>query len=303
MIMDSIPAPNVRWGEWISEGWEMFAARWHVWVLQALIALVLCAIPVFSIYFMFLAAIFAEAMTGQPQLPPAIPELILVAVPLFFLISVLMWGGMWRTATKQMRGEEISVRDLFSISDVYLRLLAAGIVFGILCFLGAIFFIFPAFIVFGLLNFTIPLIVDRDMSVGNAMNASFNATKGHWFVYTLFAVVVYLIAQAGSFLCYVGLLATFPLQFTILAIAYRDTFGIDGTRSFRQSSISTATSYAGQSWPVSPQPATPPPAPPRPLFSQTGESQEQPAVHCPQCGAAIIRAAKFCNICGSPLRS
>jgi uncharacterized membrane protein len=301
--MESIPAPNVRWGEWISEGWEMFAVRWQVWVLQTLIALFLCAIPILSIYVMFLAALINEEMTGSSPSPPAITAaLILVAMPLFFLLSVFLWGGLWRTATKQLRGEEISVRDLFSVGDVYLRLLGASIVLAILVFLGAIFFFFPALIVIGLLHYTIPLIVDRGLSIGNAMNASFNATKGHWFVYTLFAVVVSLIGQAGAFLCYVGLLASIPLQYTIFAIAYRDTFGIDGAHKFRQSTISTGTSYAGQSWPVSPQPATPPPAP-RPLFSQTVESQQQPAVPCPRCGAAITRAAKFCNICGSPLQA
>jgi len=29
--------PKVRFGEWIGEGWNMFAEQWKVWVLNALV--------------------------------------------------------------------------------------------------------------------------------------------------------------------------------------------------------------------------------------------------------------------------
>jgi hypothetical protein len=296
-------APNVRWGEWISEGWQMFASRWIVWALQTLIFFIICAIPVLPLYLWMIIAAINEAETGQPQEPPVILlAFLLLVMPIVLLIVVFFWGGFWRTATKQLRGEDISVWDLFSNGGHFPQLLGAAIPFGILYLLGALLGILPAFIVQGLLHFTVPLIVDRGMSVGSAFSASFNATKRHWLMFSLFAFVVYLLGIAGTFICYVGLLATYPLQFTIMAIAYRDTFGIAGARSFAPILGSTATSYAGQSWQVSPQQATPPP-PPRPLFAQTVESQQQPALHCSQCGAAITRVAKFCNICGSPLQS
>jgi hypothetical protein len=301
--MESIPAPNVRWGEWINEGWQMFAVRWQVWVAQGLIFFAIWVVPIFSLYFIFLVSAIVETRAGQDQNPPLISiGIIMLAVPFLYLLSTFLLSGMWRTATKQLHGEDISVRGLFSGGDVFLRLLGATILLALLSFLGTLFFIIPGFIVLGLFQFTIPLIIDRGMSIGSAMNASFNATKEHWFIYTLFAFVVSLLAGVGIVLCYVGVFATYPLHFTITAIAYRDTFGIDGAARFTPIAGSTATSYSGQSWPASPQPVTTPPAPPRPLFTQTAESPEQATVHCHQCGAAIFRAAKFCNICGSALQ-
>lgn len=47
-------------------------------------------------------------------------------------------------------------------------------------------------------------------------------------MYTLFALVVGLIASVGGMLCYVGLLATYPLYFLITAVAYKHVFGLDG---------------------------------------------------------------------------
>jgi hypothetical protein len=306
MMIEPNIAPNVRWSEWIGEGWQMFAVRWKVWVLQTLIIFLIFAVPIIPIYGWLIFLDF----TGQSQQPPPMfIAFVLAAVPLFILASIYFWGGFWRTATKQLRGEDISVRDLFYGGTIFLQLLGASIPLGLLYIIGSLLCFFPAFIVQGLFHFAIPLIVDRRMSVGDAISASFSATKGHWVMFSLFAFVIYLLATAGVFLCYVGLLASYPLQITIMAVAYRDTFGINGALSFGPASTSTATSYAGQSWPAPPGPAMPAtvassyPPPPRPLFSQSVESQQQPALHCSQCGAAIARVAKFCNICGSPLQS
>jgi membrane-anchored glycerophosphoryl diester phosphodiesterase (GDPDase) len=309
-MMEPNIAPDVRWGEWITEGWQMFALRWKVWVLQTLIIFSVFAIPFVFIYGWAISAAIVEERTGQQQDPPPMfVALVLMAVPLIILASIYFFGGLWCTATKQLRGEEVSVRDIFSGGDHFLPLLGAVIPLGILYFIGAMLCFFPAFIVQGLFHFTIPLIIDRRLSVGSAISASFNATKGHWLMFSLFALVVYLVSSSGIILCYIGYLVTFPLQITIMAIAYRDTFGVRGALSFGPASTRTTTSYAGQSWPVPPQPASPasgaPSAPPspRPLFSQSVEPQQQPALHCSQCGAAIARVAKFCNICGSPLQS
>jgi membrane-anchored glycerophosphoryl diester phosphodiesterase (GDPDase) len=305
--MESYATPNVRWGEWIGEGWQMFAVRWKVWVLQTLIIFLTFAIPFGLIYGWAIRAAIIESRTGQSQEPPPLfGVFVLVAMPLVILAWIYFWGGLWRTATKQLRGEHISLRDLFYSGDLFMQVLAAAIPFGILYLIGSLLCFFPAFIVQGLFHFSIPLIVDRRMSVGSAISASFNATKGHWLMFSLFALVIYLLGSSGAILCYIGILATFPLQITTLAIAYRDTFGLSGALSFGPASTSTATSYAGQSWPVSPQPAASAlsdPPPPKPLFAQSVESQQQPALHCSQCGAAITRVAKFCNICGSPLQS
>lgn len=279
----------------------MFAARWQVWVLQSLIIFLTLGIPVLIIYGWIFSATIIEGRNGPARdMPPIFAVFVLVAVPLIMLASIYFWGGLWRTATKQLRGEDISVWDVFYGGDVFLQVLGASIPIGILYIIGSLLCFLPAYVVKGLFHFTIPLVVDRRMSVGSAISASFNATKGHWVMYSLFAFVISLLGVMGVFICYIGLLVTYPLQFTILAIAYRDTFGIAGAHNFGSISTTTATSYTGQSL-VQSIPTEPPP--PRPLFSQSAESLQQPVLHCSQCGTSITRVAKFCNICGSPLQA
>ena len=129
---------------------------------------------------------------------------------------------------KQLRGEPFSLGDLFSGGDCFLRVLGVVILIAILASLGMMLCILPAFIVQGLCFFAIPLVVERRMGPVAAIPASIEATKKDWLMFTAFALVVQLIAGAGAILCYVGLLASYPLLFLITSVAYRDVFGVAG---------------------------------------------------------------------------
>jgi uncharacterized membrane protein len=293
---------NVRWGEWIGEGWHMFAERWQVWVPQMLILFLMFAAFFVPFYAISISSQIIAEQSGRPPEPPAILiPLLLILVPLMIGGMAFLWGGLWRTAFKQLRGEAISVKDLFSGGDVFLRIVGAFIALAFLGMLGAVFCIFPAFIVAGLFYFTIPLIVERNLDISSALSASFDATKKHWFMFALFAFVVSILASLGQYACGIGMLVTYPLQFTISAIAYRDIFGVPGARNFSSTSVSSPTSYAGQSWPLPPPQPAPPP---QPVFSQPqpDQPQQQPVSRCPQCGVALTRVANFCNTCGARLQ-
>jgi hypothetical protein len=302
--MQSMDAPEVRWGEWIGEGWQMFVNQWMSWILMMLVLFLAIAVPVIPIYVIFAIAMAAtaEASGGDPGALPLLffPVFGLVAVAIVLGASYLS-SGAYRAAFKQMRGESISVGDLFSGGDVFLRVAGAVLLIGILASIGSILCIFPAFVVAGLLYFTLPLIIERNMGVIEAMQTSFERTKGNWLMFTLFALVVQLLASLGQLACGVGLLASYPLLFTISAVAFRDVFGMPGARHFlgQQSAPPPPPSaYAPQSW--SQPSAVPPPPPPQP--------QPQPqagveSVVCPRCGSrAASQTAKFCNVCGANLR-
>jgi hypothetical protein len=142
--------------------------------------------------------------------------------------------------------------------------------------------IIPAFIVGGLLLFTLPLIIERDMGVFEAMRASREVTGRNLVMFTLFAIVAQLIASAGTYACYIGLLATWPLLFTMTAVAYRDCFGVEGALSFREPASSPAGGYA--------------PAPS--FYPQPAEDQSR---DCPACHTSLPANAQFCYNCGTNL--
>lgn len=317
--------PKVRFGEWIGEGWNMFAEQWKVWVLNALVLSLVTIIPAIAIYIAVFLVAAASAGRGGVGLSIAMLPLMFLAAILIIACSTFLIGGMYRTAFKQLRGEPISTGDLFSAGDRFLPLLGASIVIGILVMIGMALCIIPAFIVAGALYFTLPLVVERGLGVGEAIQKSRDATRGDLFMFVVFTLVVLLLAQAGSYLCYVGLLVTWPLQFTIAAVAYRDCFGVPGARSF--ASKAAPPHVYGAAPPIGYQPASPqqssdygsaerspsagyqppvavePPstAPhPHALTEPVRQTQTREII-CPDCHAELPATARFCARCGRSL--
>jgi uncharacterized membrane protein len=287
--MENTAAPEVRFGDWISEGWKMFVEQWKGWVTLALGLLAVVVVPVGAFTLVMYGIIISSTLSqagrrGAPPEPPTfamaamifgIFGLILVLMPL----TMLLMGGMYRAAFKQMRGGRIEFRDLFSARDVYWRLLGAGVLHMLLAMVGAMLCIIPAFIVAGMLFFTFPLIVERNLGVIEAMKASREVTRGNLLMFILFAFVLQLIVSAGSYACYVGLLATYPLMFTISSVAYRDCFGVAGARSFLPQAAPPQTGYV----------------PPAPVARPAAREQ---ASTCPNCEASLPATAQFCPRCG-----
>jgi zinc-ribbon domain len=318
-------APEVKWGEWIGGGWQMLMERWQVWVPMMLIFVLALLVPILPVYILLLGAGLASQGGDAPSAAVGIlfPLVGLAGMLITIGLSAFMMGGLYRTAFKQMRGETISIGDLFSGKDLMVNMLLTLLLVGLCTIGGAFLCIIPAYIVGGLLMFSVPLVVERGLSPVDALRASFEKTKGNWLMFTLFAFVLALIAGAGAIACYVGMLLTYPLYFLITAVAYRDVFGVAGVRGGGQQ---MPNSYASPSWqqggqpsymppppqyapPQTPQSYAPPqapqsymppqPAPPPVMPPAPTVSNDQMA--CPNCNALLARSAKFCNYCGKPL--
>src|SRR5262245_62150319 len=291
--MSTNPTVEVRFGDWIGEGWKMFTEQWKGWVTLSLGIFVTVVLPI-GVFMVFMyVMMFATAMSAQQHSRNASPELPTMTLAVFYLglfgliivlmpLAVFLMGGAYRAAFKQLRGGRVEFRDLFSAKDCYWRLLGAAIVHGVLTTIGFMLCVIPAFIVGGLLFFTQPLIVERNLSISEAIRVSRDVTQPKLLMFTLFAFVVQLIASLGSYACYVGLLATWPLLFTISVVAYRDCFGVEGARRFVHTAPPAQLDYG----------AAPASSPVHPQQSLT----------CPNCKTALPATAQFCPSCGTSVR-
>ena len=349
--MQNTNKPEVRFGDWISEGWKMFTEQWAAWVINSLIFLGLTVFPMVAIIMGYYIYFFSLMNTSPGSAPPDIQEqtligfvVVMLALMAFSLVAQsFLIGGMHISALKQLRGEKVEVRDLLTGGRYFFSILGAMLLIGILAIIGYLFCILPALLVFGAFFFTIPLIIDRGLSAVEAMKTSYALTRQNLFMFALFAFVLYLLASAGSYLCYVGMLATYPLLFTITAVAYRDLFGVEGARYFRP--IAPPPDFR-QPYPdvyQRPQPmgyALPPPAnesqkaadPPVQAYSETSpDHPENPAspapgqkptateqlvppvndavtsatsgLVCSHCQTALPPTAGFCPRCGARVGS
>lgn len=221
-------AAKVRW-EWIGEGWNMFAQRWATWVVHMLVFVLVVAAIIAPLYIIAIVSSVAASATESSDAPPVIVFLaMMLFYPLLLLAIAFLTAGTYKTAMKQLRGEPTSLGDLFSGGDCFFRVLGAILLVAILAGIGGVFCIIPGLIVQGLCFFTLPLVVERRMGPIAAIQASIEAAKNDWLMFTLFTFVVGLIASLGAIACGIGVLATYPLFFTITAVAYRDVFGVAG---------------------------------------------------------------------------
>ncbi|MEW6130293.1 MAG: hypothetical protein AB1757_24875 [Acidobacteriota bacterium] len=277
--MENLAKPEVKFGDWIGEGWRMFTSQWKAWVVNALVFLLICGTPILVVTIGFYINIFMQ-ISANPRSAQAIaPETIFIFYGLIFGVSFLtvfasafFMAGMHKAALKQLRGGKVELRDLFSGGDVYFKMLGSIFLGTILTIIGFMLCFFPAYIVTGMLFFTAPLIVERKLGVVQAMQTSYELAKRNWLMFTLFAFVVQFIASAGTYACYIGILATLPLMFTITAVAYRDCFGMEGAQYFAPNAPAAPSNY-GQSYPPAYQ------QPPSALY---GQSPYEPPTAVPQ---------------------
>jgi hypothetical protein len=230
-------APAVDIGPWVTEGWKMFAGHWGTWSKMS----VLVALPIlfpmigyFIGYFGFIFSILPRPGEMGPYGggPPQIPvwALTVWGVSAFLAIlgsfvSAYFQIGMWKSALKQARGGTPDTGDLKGNGHLFGRVILASIVLGLLQLVGVFFCFVGQFVVLGWYFYTIPLIIDKDLPIGEAMRQSKAATSPQLLMYILFAYVTQVLAGLGAMLCLVGLVFSFPLKFTIEAVSYRQTFG------------------------------------------------------------------------------
>ncbi|HWN98206.1 MAG TPA: zinc-ribbon domain-containing protein [Blastocatellia bacterium] len=296
--MDITPVKEVRFGEWISEGFNMFTAQWKGWVVLALGLFCSVALPTIVytgfVYAAMIASAVGQASSRTPSAAEPISAFLIIGG--FFLLALVMLplaavliGGMHNAALKQVRGGQVEFKDLFSVRDRFLPLVGALLLYGVLVEIGSLLCVIPGLIVAGLLFFIIPLIIDRNLGVIDAMKTSVEMTKPNLLMFTLFALVVHLISGVGAIACYVGLLATLPLTFTMTAVTYRDCFGLEGAAKLPPAQPWGAATYSPPVLEAT-RPYSPPPQAPQP----------QAGTVCPNCQASLPATAKFCFRCGAP---
>jgi len=76
-------------------------------------------------------------------------------------------------------------------------------------------------------QFTLPLIIDKQMDFGTAMKTSFKMVTKHWWQVFGLTILVGLVSFAGVLGCCIGVLFTAPIGIAALMIAYETIFGAE----------------------------------------------------------------------------
>lgn len=245
------PSARIDFG-WLGQAWSLFSAQAGVWVgalvllfLVEAVLWVLLAIPTGVLASMRGIYVLLFTHPGTPPPASARPYQDFAQTELFSILlaglSAILAGGLYRMALRQLRGERISVGNLFSALPQSLPLLLVGIfVPAVLALLeGAGLWLLhsslpptaavgvinatawlPALLLPGLVMFAPLLVVDSGASAPAALLGSVRLLGRQWLMGILFYVVTAIVSSLGVLLCGVGMLATYPLLFLSISLGY-----------------------------------------------------------------------------------
>ena len=180
------------------------------------------------------AAIVLQIILGFifPSPPaPAEPNYINQQIVTILSYPVLMplMVGIIMLAINHSRGEQIDYRSIFNYYHLTGTLSLAAILIYIMTVIGFLLLILPGIYLSIAYVFTLPLIVDKNMNVWEAMEFSRKTVTKHWFKVFALMFLLSLIMGVGILALGIGLIWAVPLMFvTLYGLLYPLIFdGVD----------------------------------------------------------------------------
>ncbi len=196
---------QVKFGEWIEGGFNLYKANFGILVLA-------------SIFVVVIGTITVGLLAG-----PMLAGLALISLQLLD-----------RAEPKPEAGKVFKGFDYFLQSFLFVVIWGIGILIGSLILgvipvigqLASIAFVYAAqaFLMFGMF-----LIVDRQMEWLPASMESINVVKTNFWPFFGLSAVAGIIGSLGAIACGIGVVFTIPIQGCILAVAYREVFDSGAT--------------------------------------------------------------------------
>ena len=235
---------------WIGQAWALFSAQTGVWVgamvLYCLVDLLVWVVLAFPTgVFSTMQQAIAAAISHVPPRANANPYQQFaqnqVLAILLTGINAIFGGGFYRMALRQRRGEPIAATDFFSAFPQALPLFAIGILspalLGLLQGLTlwalhrtmsatlsvsviGMAALVPAAVLPALFMFAPLVVVETGANAAGGILGGIHLLRGRWLMGILFYVVVYLLSQAGAFVCGIGGLISVPLFYLSIATGY-----------------------------------------------------------------------------------
>ena len=191
---------QVKFGDWIEGGFNLYKANFGTLVLASIFAVVISAIT-------------AGLLAG-----PMLAGLVLVTLQLLDRKEPQPEAG------KVFKGFDYFLQSFLFVVVWGIGILIVSVILGMVPVLGqlaSIAFVYAAqaFLMFGMF-----LIVDRQMDWLPASMESINIVKTNFWPFFGLSAVAGIIGSLGAIACGIGVVFTIPIQGCILAVAYRNVF-------------------------------------------------------------------------------
>ncbi len=191
---------QVKFGEWIEKGFNLYKENFVVLLLAALITAVLSSVTAGILAGPMWAGLILISLNLHDKKEPK-PEVGMVFKGFNWFVETLLFVIVWGAI-------------LIAVSFL---------LFFIPC-VGQLASLFVIWVVQALLMFGLYFIVDQNMKFWPASMKSIDAVKGNFWPFLGFFIVVSIIGGIGSVLCGIGVALTLPIMVCAITVGYRDIF-------------------------------------------------------------------------------
>ena len=177
-----------------------------------------------SVYFLvyFIALVLVIAGLGEEESARAQAVIQLLSFAMMPMSAALTMMGL-----HMAMGRPITVKQLFAYyNSKGLAIIGLQIVMMMANVLGSLLFIIPGIYLSIALMFAVPLMLEKNLSIIDAFEASRKAVTHHWFKLFGLLFVMGLILFLSMLPLGIGLIWTMPMMMAVIGVLYRRMFGI-----------------------------------------------------------------------------
>jgi len=207
-------------GAALSEAWEKTnGLKGSFWAAGAIFFAVVLILGLVLGGGSFFLAVQGDASSGM--LMGLSIQLVMMAVMYPFMAGIVMLG------IDRSVDLPLSYKSVFAYFTYTLPLLGVAVLMSVLVTIGFILLIVPGVYLSLAYMFAVPLVVEKNLGIWDAMETSRKAVTSHWFkLFFLFLIMsVILIVSALPF--GIGLIWTYPMMVAMVGVMYRDIFGVE----------------------------------------------------------------------------
>lgn len=152
-------------------------------------------------------------------------QLVIIAVMYPFMAGILMLG------IERSVDLPLSYKSVFGYFAYTLPLLGVAILMSVLITVGFILLIIPGIYLSLAYMFAVPLVVEKNLGIWDAMETSRKAVTSHWFKLFFLFLIMGIILVISAIPFGLGIIWTYPMMVAMMGVLYRDIFGVETAES------------------------------------------------------------------------
>lgn len=153
---------------------------------------------------------------------------VMVAQLVIGLATYPMAAGFIMMGVKRAAGLPVSATMIFDYYGKTLQIFLLNLVMSILVVIGILLLVLPGIYLAIAYAMAIPLLVEKNMGIWEALETSRKAITKCWFRYFGLMLLMLVIILISIIPLGLGLIWTMPTLMLVMGVVYRDLFGVDG---------------------------------------------------------------------------